>query len=243
MKKLLLMLVVLMMVSVNVYAADGYVTWHDSQDNAFTVDYDGIIKTSEAKTFKSGAIVGDGKGTLAIKNLNAYDLMFTDKWTLELDGTSVVNTVEMSDKDSITIRGSGVLKVKSIGLSMMEMTNPKDANHKEVIDKYLKGNYSLGVSGDYIVITGLDAKPTTTTKTTTATTKKGETTTSTITSATSDEEINSSSTTTISTSVSTTTTKKSEEAKEKNNNTTLYMAIGGVCAVALIAVLILKLKK
>lgn len=232
MKKLLLILVGIMMVSVNVYAAEGYVMWHDSEENAYTSDYDGILKASEKQSYKNGAIVGSGNSTITIKNLTTYDMLFSDSWTLVLSGTSTMEALEVSQVDAITISGDGVLKVKSLGLSLADMTNVNDANHKEVIDKYFKGNYSLGSSGDYIVITALDVTTTTTMATTTVSSEEETTT----------EEVKDEETTTITTS-ETTEVEETKETINKNNNSTLYMAIGAICAVALIAVFILKLKK
>ncbi len=246
MKKILLLVMAFLALGVNVYAAEGNIMWYDAADNAYTTDYSGIIKPSDKKSYKKGAITSHGNAKITFNNLKIYAIIVTDPWTLELKGVNELNTIEEADKSTITITGDGVLKVKSIGLSMTEMVGAKDADWEKIVKKYVKGNYSLSVSGNDIVIKGKDV---TTKKTTTTTTKKTTVTT---------KNTNSSSSTTTSTSVASKTIEPSSSSAKITENTStnnknkieekakkdipLLAIVGGMSALLVAGVIFYKLK-
>ncbi len=134
----------------NVKADNTYFFWHNSMDNAYTTNYDGMITTESGK-YQNGTIESLGGNNIKLNNFNAYDVMVTSASTWNLNGINTINAIEEGDNSIITITGAGSLKFKTIGLSMTDMLDTKTANLEQRIKNYLKGDYSLSIEGQYII--------------------------------------------------------------------------------------------
>lgn len=134
----------------NVKADNTYFVWHNSMDNAYTTNYDGMISTESGK-YQNGTIESLSGHNIKLNNFNAYDVMVTSASTWNLNGNNTINAIEEGDNSSITITGTGSLKFKTIGLSMADMLDNKTENLEQKIKTYLKGDYSLTIEGQYII--------------------------------------------------------------------------------------------
>lgn len=175
MKKIICLLVTMFLIIPTVFASDNYFFWHDSVDDAYSTNYAGYFAGDAKGTYEGGAIEAQGNNNVKITNLNVYDIMLYEASTWTLSGTSTVNTIEQSSNSAITIKGSGTLRVKSIGLGMEDMINVNSDNYAERLKSYLKGDYTLTTSGDYLVISGSVSTTKMTTTTTSQTTIKNTT--------------------------------------------------------------------
>lgn len=127
--------------------------WHNTSEYAYSTLYSGTIDGATTGNYQNSTIKSKGKNNIELKDFKAYDVMMFNAYTISLSGTSTIDYIEQASNSTITLTGSGTLKAKEIGLSMEDMISKKTADYQNQIKKYVKGDYTLSIDGDYLVFT------------------------------------------------------------------------------------------
>lgn len=127
--------------------------WHNTSEYAYSTLYSGTIDGATTGNYQNSTIKSKGNNNIELKNFKAYDVMMSNAYTISLSGTSTIDYIEQASNSTITLTGSGTLKAKEIGLSMEDMISKKTVDYQNQIKKYVKGDYTLSIDGDYLVFT------------------------------------------------------------------------------------------
>ena len=152
MKKILFGLICFLSLMLIPKAAADFV-WHNDAEYAYTTVYSGTIEGDVTGTYQNSTIKSKGKNNIELNNFKAFDVMMYEAYTISLSGTSIIDYIEQSSNSTITLTGSGTLKVKEVGLSMEDMISKKTTDYQTQVKKYVKGNYTLSLDGEYLVFT------------------------------------------------------------------------------------------
>lgn len=152
MKKILFGLICFLSLILIPKAAADFV-WHNDAEYAYTTIYSGTIEGDVTGTYQNSTIKSKGKNNIELNNFKAFDVMIYEAYTISLSGTSNIDYIEQSSNSEITLTGNGILKVKEVGLSMEDMISKNTSDYQNQVKKYVKGDYTLSLDGDYLVFT------------------------------------------------------------------------------------------
>lgn len=152
MKKILFGLICFLSLMLIPKAAADFV-WHNDAEYAYTTIYSGTIEGDITGTYQNSTIKSKGNNNVELNSFKAFDVMMYEAYTISLSGTSIIDYIEQSSNSAITLTGSGTLKVKEVGLSMEDMISKNTNDYQNQVKKYVKGDYTLSLDGDYLVFT------------------------------------------------------------------------------------------